>query len=97
MSKDKIFADGFKFKMPRESAPDWVVGEVSVKVDQAISFLKTHAKQDGFVNLKVNISGSSNQPYMQLDDFVPDSSKRKETTPQPQAVEEEEGIDDLPF
>ena len=38
MAEDKIFADGFLFKK-RESAPEWVVGSISVKVDEAIGFV----------------------------------------------------------
>ena len=31
MSQDKIFADGFIFKR-RENAPDFVIGNISVKI-----------------------------------------------------------------
>ena len=41
--QEKIFADGFSFKR-RENAQDFHVGRVSVKVDEAIAFLKQHAK-----------------------------------------------------
>ena len=103
MSKEKVFADGFKFKLPNENAPDWVVGEMSVRVESAIAWLKTYVKKDGYVNLKINISGSSQKPYIQLDDFVPDSKKRKisaaDEFERRQAVEvaEEEDVDELPF
>ena len=43
MAEDKIFADGFSFKR-RENAPDFVVGNVNVKVDDAIAFLKENNK-----------------------------------------------------
>ena len=39
MSQDKIFADGFLFKR-RENAPEFVIGNISVKVEEAITFLK---------------------------------------------------------
>eukprot|EP01043_Picozoa_sp_COSAG02_P111281 COSAG02_NODE_47437_length_341_cov_0.644628_1_plen_54_part_10 len=51
-AEEKIFADGFSFKR-REGAPDFVVGRISVKVDDAISFLKSHQK-NGWVNLNCN-------------------------------------------
>ena len=38
-AEEKIFADGFSFKR-RDNAPDFVVGRISVKVDDAISFMK---------------------------------------------------------
>ena len=37
MSKEKIFADGFLFKTT-DTQPDWVVGSMSIKVDDAINF-----------------------------------------------------------
>ena len=40
---EKIFADGFSFKR-RDNAPDFVVGRISVKVDDAIAFMKKHHK-----------------------------------------------------
>ena len=43
MSKEKVFADGFIFKT-RENQPDWVVGSMSVKCDDAIVFLNDNNK-----------------------------------------------------
>jgi len=71
MSKDKVFADGFIFKR-RENAPDFVIGNISVKVEEAISFLKERQK-NGWVNLNV-LTSKSGTPYMELDQFVPKKS-----------------------
>ena len=86
--EDKVFAEGFSFKKPHENAPDFVVGSVSVKVDQAIPFLTTHAK-NGWVNLDVKVARSGN-PYVELNEFQP---KAKVENPTPVT----EGNDDLPF
>ena len=51
MADEKIFADGFIFKR-NENAPDFVVGNVSVKVDEAIAFLKANQSK-GWVNLNM--------------------------------------------
>tara|TARA_R100000278_G_scaffold36560_1_gene32822 strand:+ start:2595 stop:2837 length:243 start_codon:yes stop_codon:yes gene_type:complete len=75
MSKEKVFADGFLFKT-RENQPDWVVGSMSVKVEDAVVFLKENAK-NGWVNLNINTSKSGKQ-YVELDTFEP--TKKKETT-----------------
>tara|TARA_R110000796_G_scaffold51680_9_gene121961 strand:- start:998 stop:1276 length:279 start_codon:yes stop_codon:yes gene_type:complete len=85
MAEDKIFADGFLFKK-RESAPEWVVGSISVKVDEAIGFLTSNAK-NGWVNLNVNQSRGGKY-YIELDTFVP---KKQE----PSSTKEKEV--DLPF
>lgn len=62
--QDKVFADGFIFKRS-DNAPDWVVGKLSVKVEDAIAFLKTNAK-NGWVNLNIN-SAKSGKYYMEVD------------------------------
>ena len=35
---EKVFADGFSFKR-QENAPDFVVGRLSVKCDEAVAFI----------------------------------------------------------
>lgn len=62
--QDKVFADGFIFKRS-DNAPDWVVGKLSVKVEDAIAFLKSNAK-NGWVNLNIN-SAKSGKYYMEVD------------------------------
>jgi hypothetical protein len=68
MSQDKIFADGFVFKR-NEKAPDFVVGNISIKVEEAVAFLKQHTK-NGWVNLQVKNS-QGGKYYMELDTFEP--------------------------
>ena len=103
MAEEKIFADGFVFKR-NENAPDFVVGRISIKVEEATAFIKQHEK-NGWVNLNVKTARSGNY-YMDLDTFqandsspkesaVDKYSKKTETKQQPTVKEEEE--DDLPF
>lgn len=80
---EKIFADGFSFKR-RDNAPDFVVGSISVKVDDAISFLKSNQRK-GWVNIDIK-TAKSGKPYMELDTWEP--NQREEVT---------ETKDDLPF
>jgi len=84
--KEKIFADGFSFKT-RPNQPDFVVGRMSIKVEDALLFLKENAK-NGWVNLNINIARSGN-PYVELDTFVPE---KKQADAQPVKAEE-----NLPF
>ena len=83
-NEEKIFADGFSFKK-RDNAPDFVVGRVSVKVDDAIAFMKKQHK-GGWVNLNIN-QAKSGSYYMELDTFVPKT--QQETSSKAEA--------DLPF
>ena len=87
MSKEKVFADGFSFST-REGQPDFVIGRVSVKIEDAMPFLKEHGAKRGWVNLNI-LTGRSGKPYIELDTFEPNSNAQKTA-----AVEEGE---DLPF
>ena len=91
MSKEKVFADGFLFKR-RENAPDFVIGNISVKVEEAISFLKERQK-NGWVNLNV-LTSKAGSPYIELDQFVP-KKKNKDVDAAPTEAPTEK--DDLPF
>ena len=87
MAEDKIFADGFSFKR-QENAPDFVVGRLSLKVDDAVAFMKQHAKT-GWVNLNIKTARSGNH-YVELDTFEPKGTSNKPT----QSKKDEE---DSPF
>lgn len=92
--EEKIFADGFVFKR-NENAPDFVVGRLSMKVDEAIAFIKKNEKS-GWTNLSIKQARSGNY-YVELDTFEAknDSSKSVSNAPKP-AVSEAEAPD-LPF
>ena len=94
MAEEKIFADGFVFKR-NEKAPDFVVGRISIKVDEAVAFIKQHQK-NGWVNLGVKTARSGNY-YIDLDTFEANNdSSKKEGSAAPKAVAQE--VDnDLPF
>ena len=95
---EKIFADGFSFKRS-ENAPDFVVGRLSLKVDEAIGFIKENEKK-GWVNLNIKTARSGNY-YVELDTFEPKNKSEDAPTPakkkaEPVAkTEEEDG--GLPF
>lgn len=98
--EEKIFADGFIFKR-NEKAPEFVIGRMSIKVDDAVAFLKQH-EDKGWVNLGVKQARSGNY-YIELDTFKPksdDSAVDKYNNAKkasPQQAQAEEGDDDLPF
>jgi hypothetical protein len=53
--KDKVFAKGFNFKRS-ENAPEWVVGKLSIKLEDAMPFLTQNQSND-WVNLKCRSRG----------------------------------------
>lgn len=71
---EKIFADGFSFKR-NDNAPDFVVGRLSMKVDDAIAFMREHDKK-GWINLNIKTARSGNH-YVELDTFEPKGSSGK--------------------
>ena len=99
--QEKIFADGFIFKR-NPKAPEFVIGRLSMKVEEAIDFLRTHEKS-GWVNVDVKQARSGNY-YIELDTF---ESKKDDSSgsavdkynnakqSEPQTAQEED--DDLPF
>lgn len=76
--KEKIFADGFSFKK-NDNAPSFVVGKLSLKIDDAIAFIKSNDK-NGWVNLNINQSNSGNY-YVELDTWEP-AKKKEENQPE---------------
>lgn len=84
---EKVFAEGIIFKR-NEKAPDFVVGAMSVKVEEAVPFLQANAK-NGWVNLQVKQS-QAGKYYIELDTFEP-KSQPSESKPEPV------GQADLPF
>ena len=97
---EKIFADGFSFKR-NEKAPDFVVGRMSIKADDAVAFIREHEK-NGWVNLNIKTARSGNH-YVELDTYEPTQGGAKpqaEAKPkaEPKAVvAEPEEYGDLPF
>jgi len=67
--KEKVFADGMMFKRPREGAPEFVKGSVSLKVEAIVPFLQKHAK-NGWVNLDLKTSKTGTF-YFELNTWEP--------------------------
>jgi hypothetical protein len=89
--KEKVFAQGFSFKR-NDNAPEFVVGRQSIKVDEAIAFLKANAK-NGWVNLDIKRAKGGNF-YCELDTWEakPQGNAAQAAAPAAPAAEA-----DLPF
>jgi|11_taG_2_1085331.scaffolds.fasta_scaffold06612_2 hypothetical protein len=94
MADEKVFADGFIFKR-NDNAPDFVVGNVSVKVDDAIAFLKSNQKK-GWVNLNIKRS-QGGKYYTELDTWQPKGDNQGGSNATQAAASVGEQNDDLPF
>jgi hypothetical protein len=98
---EKIFADGFSFKR-NEKAPEFVIGRLSMRVDEAVAFIKQH-ERNGWVNLNIKTARSGNH-YVELDTYeapTEQSTKGKPEAPKakPKAapVKSSENDEELPF
>tara|TARA_R110000868_G_scaffold800_3_gene5895 strand:+ start:6402 stop:6674 length:273 start_codon:yes stop_codon:yes gene_type:complete len=86
---EKIFADGFSFKR-NENAPVFVIGRLSMKVDEAVGFIRQHQK-NGWVNVDIKTARSGNH-YVELDTFEPKPKTNATPTPKAKEVDEDLGF-----
>ena len=94
MAEEKIFAEGFSFKRS-DKAPDFVVGRLSMKVEEATTFLKQNVK-NGWVNVNIKQARSGNY-YVELDTYEAKNDKPNVDSA-PKNVEKNDDEDgDLPF
>jgi hypothetical protein len=68
MASEKVFARGIFFREPREGAPDFVKGSISINVNEAVPFLEENANGDGWVNLDVKV-GHSGKIYVEKNTY----------------------------
>jgi hypothetical protein len=99
--KEKVFANGFIFKRS-ENAPEWVIGKLSAKEDEAIAFIKENSK-NGWVNMNIN-KGQNGKFYIELDTWEKSSVPSREINPMSMAIDNERHMQevrnsksDLPF
>lgn len=69
--QEKVFAKGLIFKR-NEKAPDWVIGNLSIKADEFSQFLDWN-KSNGWLNLSIKKAGSG-KFYVELDTYTKDNN-----------------------
>ena len=67
---EKKFAKGFFGNQKRQGAPAFVLGSVSIKVEDAIQWLKENVNDKGYVNLDIN-EGRDGKLSIFLNEFKP--------------------------
>lgn len=98
---DKIFIPGMILKDPRNAAPEFILGHLSIKVDELIPFLQKHASE-GWVNIDL-CRGRSGKPYASLDNWKPtqggqgQQSQRRASAPPPPPPYESDPMDNVTF
>ena len=76
MDSNLEFPSGLIFKLPREGAPDFVKGSISIKRAELIEWL--NGKSDEWINLDLKL-GQSGKAYASVNTFKPNSTSAKST------------------
>jgi len=72
MESTKTFLAGFFFERPREGAPSFVKGRMSIKAEEAIAFITEHKNEAGYVNADLLTSKDGSKLYFTLNDWKPE-------------------------
>lgn len=90
---DSIMVNGFYPKPKHENAPDFVIGKLSIRVDQFREFLGDYLKDNPgeWINIDMKVS-KNGKGYAVIDNWEP--SPQGGVAPQPAPVSEKE---ELPF
>src|SRR3954454_11704061 len=88
--REKIFAQGMMFKPPHANAPAFVLGGLSIKVDEFIAFLQAHNTNSGWINIDIKES-KGGKWYCELNTYKPEAPSfvKKEDEPAIQYPEDE--------
>jgi hypothetical protein len=92
MSNEKQFIDGLIFKKPKEGAPAFIKGSISIKVEELKAFLDKH-QSNGWVNIDLKES-QGNKYYAELNTWKPEQKPNNNQAEQPQ---EDINVSGIPF
>lgn len=81
MAKEIRFPLGMRYYAPRENAPDFVLGNISIDKHEFISFLE---KEDDKIQIDVLRSKSTGKPYLSVSDYKP--KQQAPQAPQPEEI-----------
>ena len=90
---DKEFADGLNVEPPREGAPDFVKGRISIKRKNFGNWLR--GKDEEWINLDIKV-GKSGKWYAEVNNWKP---KKSQDSPQQTTTSSvtNDFNDDIPF
>lgn len=95
MSEEKPFVDGLIIKAPRENAPDFVKGSISLKREDLIQWLQ--GRNEEWINVDIMVS-KSGKWYGKLNDWKPEEKGFvPPSPPQQQNTSNDVNVEDIPF
>lgn len=78
---EKIFPKGISFNKPREGAPEFVRGSLSINVNEAVDFLREHANERGWVTIDMLKSKDKGTIYLALNEWKKPTNSDGSPTP----------------
>ncbi|MEE8207860.1 MAG: hypothetical protein V3T88_02750 [Nitrosomonadaceae bacterium] len=94
---DPKFMNGLIFKLPRDNAPDFVKGSLSIRREELITVLADMT--DEWINLDLKVS-KAGKAYAQINEFKPQSRQDEaiaKSQPPQQTPVDNDFDDDIPF
>ena len=95
---EKIFVNGMIIKPRHERTPDYVLANISFKVEDMVAFLQQH-QDNGWVNVQV-MKSQQGKDYAALDTWKPQQQQQQQAPQQQQQASSfpnEGPQDDIPF
>lgn len=94
---EPIWPDGLMFKRPREGAPDFVKGSLSVNVKKFQEFMKKYQNNE-WLNFDLKVSRQGQKLYLQLNTYNMAGVEKKSTLSAPiEYPTETINIEDVPW
>jgi hypothetical protein len=72
--EEKIFVNGLISKDVADTAPEWILGKMSMQVNELINWLEKNRKlqdENGWINLTVKRSQKTGKRYIEVDTWKP--------------------------
>jgi hypothetical protein len=70
-NNDNKLPKGMFFKPPREGAPDFVKGSISIKKNEFFEWMKTQPQDSEWINLDMKVAKSTGKIYLSVNDWKP--------------------------
>lgn len=70
MEQEKVFVNGLVSKDVPDTAPEWILGKMSIQVNELINWLEKNRKiqdDNGWINLTVKRSKNTGKRYIEVD------------------------------
>lgn len=71
MDIQKNFAQGLRYSLPHQNAPDFVKGQLSIKVDEFINWIEQNKNDRGWINIDIKESRGG-KLYCELNNYGQD-------------------------